>query len=175
MSTKSGDSQSKTSDLDLLARLEALEARAKSDAATIEQLKSENERITNSGGLRFSPKDQPFVGDGGGYEFLVTPHINEADPKQAHLKPVKVRCCDESEAIRWYCQSHEMTLGSGRAVDPVKLRITAEIQGRERADSVMRQKQVSVLRKKIEGGQALSDSDKTLLSEVEDEIYGFGS
>lgn len=159
---------------DLLARLEALERRAAEAEAEAQKLREENDRIMSTGGLRYSANDQPFVGHDGGYEFLVTPLV-ENNPDAAHLKPVKVRCCDEAEALRWYCQAHEAKPGSRLAVDPMKVKLKVEIVGRERADSIMRQKQLSVLRKKVESGVNLTESEQAMVAQYEEEIYGFRS
>lgn len=159
---------------DTLARLIAAEEALKAREEEIVALKAEADRVMASGGLRYSPKDRPFVGDGGGYEFTVTPKIKEGDTDLAHLKPVTVRCCDESEALRWYCQAHEMKVGSGKAVDPVKVHLSVVCLGRERADAIMRQRQISVLRRKVESGAQLNETDQELLATCENEIYGFG-
>ncbi len=175
MSSKNETPAPKNDVADRLARLAVVEKRLADAEAEVSKLRDENERITSSGGLRYSPKDKPFTGEDGGYEFIVTPHPSAEDHDSGHLEPATVRACDESEAIRWYCQSHESKKGSQRAVDPVKVRITAKIVGRARADAIMRQRQISALRRKVETGNQLSEADQALLSECEDEVYGFRS
>ena len=99
--------------------------------------------------------------------------IKEDDHDLKHLKPRRVTCCDESEAKRWYCQANEMKLGSGIPVDPVKVRLEVKCLDDKRAKSLMRQKQVSVLRQKVQAGQVLSEADQALLAQCEHEIYGY--
>lgn len=160
-------------DENLLARLKAAEAKIQENDALIERLKAEAEAIKDGGGRKYSPRDQPFVGSDGGYEFQVTPVLPEGDVEFAHLKPQKVICCDESEAKRWYCHSNEHKKGTGIPVDPVKVRLEVKCTDRRRSDALMRQKQISVLRLKVQGGQTLSESDKALLAQCEHEIYGY--
>lgn len=162
-----------TASSDLLARLDAAERELKSRDAKIEALQDEVKQLSQAGGLKYSPQEKPFAGENGGYEFIVTPHPKEGDTDFAHLKSMSVRCIDESEALRWYCQVNETKKGSGRALDPVKVRLTVACVGRERADSIVRQKQISVLRKKIESGMQLTDADNELLAQCEEQIYGF--
>jgi hypothetical protein len=168
------ESSKQASAPDLLERLAALEAANAELQKRNQELKEEAEAIASAGGLRYSPKEQAFAGPNG-YLFEVTPMLKEGDTTYAHLKPRKVKAVDESEALRWYCQVNEMKPGSGRAVDPLRVRLTVKVVGRERADSILRQRQIAALRLKVQGNQKLSEKDEALLAEVEDEIYGYSN
>lgn len=175
MSSNSPSPKANEPKSDVLSRLEAAEAALKERDAEINQLRDEAARVAATGGLKYSPSDRPYAGPGGGFEFTVTPILREGETEFAHLTPKTVRACDESEALRWYCQAHEMKPGSGKAVDPVRVRLTVACLGRERADAIMRQKQISALRRKVEAGVQLTEADNALLAQCEGEIYGYGS
>lgn len=160
---------------ELLARLEAAESQLKERDDTIAGLKDEVSELTQAGGLKFSPKEQPFAGPDGGYNFVVTPKVKADDPSMQHLKPRKVKCCDESEALRWYCQVNENKPGTGMALDPMKVQLHVECVDDARQRSLMRQKQIAALRRKVENGQQLSAADNKLLATCEEEIYGYSS
>ena len=89
------------------------------------------------------------------------------------MKPAKIKAVDESEALRWYCVANESAPGSGKAVDPIKCRLTVECVGRQRADAIMRQKQIGALRRKVEAGLQLSDTETALLATCEKEIFQY--
>lgn len=181
MSEKNQQSKPVASNGDnLLERLKAAEEALAAQTATtaqqkeeIDRLREEADRIRDGAGLRYSPKEQAYIGDNGGYEFEVIPRIKEGDTSLAHLVPKKVRACDESEAIRWYCQTNEMKKGTGIAVDPVKVPLSAKCLGRERADAIMRQRRISALRSKVESGHTLSETDRELLETCEQEVFGY--
>lgn len=155
------------SNVELLRRLAALESK-------YTELKDEHERVVAesqaSSGKRYSPNEKAFAGVEG-YEFLVTPMPKEGEFQ--HLKPATVRAVDESEALRWYCVANEMKPGTGAALDPVKVRLDVKPVGRKRADSIMRQKQIGALRKKVEANQPLSEQESDLLASCEREIFNY--
>lgn len=153
-----------------LSRMAALEAELKSALERIGELESE---VDGQTGLKCRPGAKPFLGDGGGYEFVVTPKYTSE--KLSHLKPMKVRCCDESEALRWYCEANENAPGSGRALDTVTpgLQLIAQCIDERRAQAILLQKQIAALRTKIERNMPLTDQDHELLERYESKVMNY--
>jgi len=151
-------------------RLAAMEAELKSALEKISELESE---VDGQAGLKCRPGAKPFLGDGGGYEFVVTPKYSSE--KLSHLKPMKVRCCDESEALRWYCEANENQPGSGRALDTVTpgLLLVAECLDERRKHSILLQKQIASVRMKIERNLPMSEQDTELLNRYESKIMNY--
>lgn len=159
----------------LLDQLASMEAKLKKLEADNERLANENESLTAAGGLRFSPNEQAYAGEDGhgGYEFRVEPITKDGEFE--HLKPTTVRCVDESEAIRWYCQKNEMKPGTGKALDPVRVRLKVTCASKERAESIILQKRIALLRVKINNGQELTAEDQELARRCEKQLFGFDS
>ena len=158
-----------------MKRMAELEKELEARDRHIEDLEAEAQAIRDQGGLKFNAADIAFEGPHGD-EFLVTPHLNREDQANnvfKHLKPKKVKAVDESEAIRWYLQSHESSEGSGKPLDPVRVRVTATAVGDARRKRVQLKRQLVNLRNKLESGNMLSDREQELLNEYEADIYGY--
>lgn len=161
----------------MLARLDALEkaneklvSENRAAAEENQRLREEADAIASSGGLRYSPNEKAFAGPEG-YEFEVRPVLKEGDATYAHLKPAKIKACDESEALRWYCQANETRPGSGTALDPIRVRLSVKCLSKERDNSVVRQKQIAVIRRKVENAVPLTDAEQALIDKYEIDIY----
>lgn len=162
---------SETQQLSLMQRLDALEAKLKETQAENERLKAEAEQ-SMAAGLRYSPNERAFAGSEG-YKFLVKPIVLPVDKdKYAHLKPVEVSACDESEAKRWYYQSNETRPGSGQALDPMQVRLEVTcLSIKERNESLRRQYQLAGIRNKVDNGQSLNKDEERLLREYESALF----
>lgn len=153
-----------------LDRLAALETELKAALDKINELESE---VENQAGLKYRPQAKPYAGENGGYKFVVVPKYT--DPKLSHLKPMEVTCCDESEAIRWYCEANESHPGSGLALDTVTigLQLTAKCLDESRKASILIQKKLAAIRNKLERNMAMSDEDEQLMQQYEAKIFGY--
>jgi len=178
MSEKSESNDSKSADVkpgaatDVLERLKTMEAALAESVAENKRLREEAEAAVANAGLRYQPNAKAFAGPEG-YEFEVVPVLKDGDNEYRHLKRARVKAVDEGEAKRWYCQANEGKPGTGTALDPMKVRLEVRSLSPQRATSIVRQKQISALRAKVNSGMQLSKSDTVLLNEVESEIYGY--
>ena len=131
----------------------------------------EIEAMRETAGLKYDPKAQPMTGEAGGWLFEIEPLV-EDKPELSHLKPVKARACDESELKRWYCFAHEMTPGSGKAVDPLKVRFRITcLEASMRAKEIMTSTRIGALKQKLKVGAQLSQTDQELLEQFEDRVW----
>lgn len=171
--TQSGDVSGAMADSEILARLDRLEAAEKE----IERLRLENERLaaeqtSSLAGLRLRHEAKPFAPEGGSYRFRIGPHP-AVKAKYPDLPTIEEMACDESEIIRWYCANHEVTKGSGKQVDPVKVRLECVCIDKKRAYAIILKQRLAALRLKVSSGGALSREDQALLSEYEAEVFNY--
>ena len=146
---------------ELLAKLERAEAQIKN---------LEEEQAANaSSGLKVRKEDGPFTGENGGWRFRVGPRMAEQYP---HLETVEVNACDESEAIRYYCATHENPPGSKKQVDPVRVHIQCTCLSPEREKFINYQKALGTIRRKLESGSALSAHEQSILDKDTNSVLG---
>lgn len=166
--SKSGEAKGKGKSKAVREREEALRKLEEAEAR-IRELEEEK-RAREAIGLAVKHEKMPFAGDNNeGWEIEVGPSPKIAD-KHPHLKTVTVRAVDESEAIRWYCATNEDKPGSGKMIDPMRIRVVARCvdPGRERL--VVHKHRVANVRRKLESGQSLSQKDQEFLERHESEI-----
>lgn len=153
---------------------EVSELRRKLDAA--EKLlaaheEKERARVEAAAGARINKDEVAFVGENGGWLHEVGPQN-----KDCGLDTVKIKCVDESEAIRWYTRTRDFPVGSGIAVDPMNKKIgriiaTCIDPGRQRLIAL--KTRMALVRSKLNSGTGLSDAEKAFLEKHEEEILGF--
>lgn len=165
----------------LIARLEAAEKRlalAQEQVADAEKRAEEADAARREaeslGGRRLAGEDKPLYVKGGCYKFTVGPI--KPHPTYPHLVPKTVETVDESEAIRWYCENHEMQPGSNRAVDREKIKIVATCLEKTKRSSIIALKnRLSALRVKVLQGSVLNAEEEKLVKDFEGEVYGFAN
>ena len=147
-----------------LKKLEAIQAELDAERERNAQL------VASESGRRSFSGDRPFVGEDGGWAFEVGPaNTKEYDG----LGVERVKACDESEAIRWYCNSHDWPLGSGIALDPMRIKINCRCIDPARKDSILLAQRLGVIRRKLDAGQALSPAENELLDQYEHRVHNF--
>lgn len=151
---------------DVLERLERADAEIK---RLNEALKAKEAEADATGGLKINPGDRPYTGDTGGWKFRVGP---TAKAKYTDLPTVEINACDESEAKRWYCASHDYPKGSRRAIDPVAIDITVTCIDEGRNRLVQRKAKFANIRQKLFAGQTLTPDEDKILQDNYDEIQG---
>ncbi len=140
---------------DLERRLQELERQL------AEEQRKNEELMAQEAGRRISLNDKPYAGEGG-YVFRVGPD----DPdKHPGLETIEVKATDESEAKRWYCNSHDWPLKSGLVIDPVTIRIRVICIDPARQRSIVLQKTLGVIRSKLDRGLALTPAEEKVLEQ----------
>lgn len=143
------------------------EAASPIDPATLAELESLRARVAElekneaDGGHARAVRPSERVLKGDGYKFRVSPM-----GKNDGLPAKEVECCDESEALRWYCATTEDPKKKGKQVDPTHAKLQVECIDPRRAKSVQKQQRVSYLRRKIELGQVLTEAEEKELEEA---------
>lgn len=134
-----------------------------------EQLAAKEAEADAVGGLKINPSDRPFTGDTGGWKFRVGPIAKDKYP----MLPVReIMACDESEAKRWYCASHDYPAGSRRAIDPVAIEISVTCLDERRNQLMIRKARFATIRQKLFAGQALTNDEEKILQSNQEEIEG---
>lgn len=150
----------------LLAKLRAAEE-------TIERLKLEQEEAQRrEAGLKIRPGELPLKVADGSYEFEVGPMLDKDKDK---CPTVTVNCVDESEAIRWYCASHEYPPGSRKQVDPIHIKLRATCKDSRRNQLINLKKQIAAIRVKVESGQSLSKNENEMFNKYQDAVLNLQS
>lgn len=133
------------------------EAELEAQIATLQdQLKARDESTTRA----VRPSEKVTTGEDP-YRFEVGP----TSPKHKGVLPTKtVTCCDESEAIRWYCVTVADPSNPAKQVDPVVYPISAKcLDEDKRQKRIHSAKYLAMIRSKAEAGNPLTDAEQALL------------
>ncbi len=156
----------------LVARMAELEAQlqaANTRAAELEvqalsrPVAGDSEKAGVAGGPSANTADQA-QGTAEGYEFEVF-----CVDATAGLPRKTVRCCDESEAIRWYAQTTPHAKQPGKALDTAKYRCTARCleEPRRQAKIILEHKKAFLrMQLKNNGAKDMSAEDLRLIGVV---------
>lgn len=157
----------------VMKRMEELEAQLQAANLRAQQLESKeidkslpsDSESFGSGQGQHSPRanlaDQP-VGTEDGYLFEV-----RCIDKNAQLPTKKVRCCDESEAIRWYAVTTPHQAQPGRALDTAKFRCVAVcLEEPKRLQRIANERKKAFLRKQYESGKDLKPEELELIGVI---------
>lgn len=140
-----------------MARLEAAEASLKEREKELSDREEAIRARQDSSAVRpVRPSEVVCVGEG--YEFVVSP-MKADSPLQAKT----IRCCDESEAIRWYVATTQSPENPGKQVDPVKHPLKATCNDPKREQRRKEALILASLRAKSERGNLLSEPEQELL------------
>jgi len=153
---------------ELLKKMAETEAELARVTAERDEAREQAEAMSN----RRVSKSEPLRIKGSTYLFEVGPVKAKDYP---HLPVVQIETIDESEAIRWYAATHEHPPQSGRQVDLVAVKMQARCIDPKRAQAIMIQKQISILRQKVEQNQALTEREQQMVQEFHEKIYGIAS
>jgi hypothetical protein len=145
------------------------EAAVPIDPATLAELESLRARVAElekneaDGGTARAVRPSERVLRGDGYKFTVGPI-----GKGSSLPIKTIECCDESEALRWYCATTEDPdpKKKGKQVDPTHAKLQVECVDPRRSKSVLTQQRVGYLRRKMEGGQVLTETEEKELQDA---------
>lgn len=140
-----------------IARLEAAEASLREREKEISEREEAIRAQQDSSAVRpVRPSEVVCVGEG--YEFTVSPM--KAD---SPLQSKTIRCCDESEAIRWYVATTQSPENPGKQVDPVKHPLRAVCNDPKREQRRKEALILSSLRAKAERGNLLTEDEQRML------------
>lgn len=134
-----------------LKRFEEAEKRLKQREAELDAREAALEAVDKEGyGLR--PAESAFLGSGWDFE------VGPVNPR--HTIPIKkVKCADETEAIRWYVATTPHPEKPGKQVDPVTFPLKATCLSRDRELGIRREHRKAYLRRRIENGEALTPAE----------------
>jgi hypothetical protein len=150
-----------------LARLEAAEASLREREKAVNEREESLKAAEDSGAVRpVRPSEAVCVGDG--YEFEVSPA--KAD---STLPAKRIRCCDESEAIRWYVATTASPENAGKQVDPVKHPLRAVCKDPRRDERRKQALLLASLRAKSERGNMLTEEEQAMLDAADMRRAGF--
>ena len=80
---------------------------------------------------------------------------------------------DEAEAKRFYINTRSWPLNSGIALDPIAVKITVECIDDRRKKEIVIQRQIAIIRAKLEKGQSLTPAEAKVLEGNEARVYNF--
>ena len=165
MSEVKPESKQKPSELsELQAKLDAANAIIQQREQELLDAKTALEAQQDSG-LNRKVRVATDVVLGEGYEFevgLLKPHPG--------LPKKTIRCCDESEAIRWFILTNAHPDKPGVQIDPSAHPVTAKCVDGRRDERIKKDKLIGNLRSKAERGQILSDVEQTLLDAADEKV-----
>lgn len=148
----------------IFARLDQLE----------KELEAEREKALAAAeaesGRRVSNSDKPLRGEHGGWKFKVGPEKPQDFPG---LEPLIDNFVDEAEAKRFYINTRSWPLNSGIALDPISVKIAVECVDDRRKKEIVLQRQIAIIRAKLEKGQSLTTAEQQILSGNEARVYNF--
>ena len=121
-------------------------------------------------GRRVSNSDKPLRGEHGGWKFKVGPEKPSDFPG---LEPLIDNFVDEAEAKRFYINTRSWPLNSGIALDPIAVKITVECIDDRRKKEIVIQRQIAIIRAKLEKGQSLTPAEAKVLEGNEARVYNF--
>lgn len=159
-----------------LAERQAAIDKIEFDPSEFERLRRENEQLrSDNESLRersYDRTDSPSINPsakvslGNGYRFRVY-----SIKKGTKLKPKEIACCDESEAIRWYCQTTENPDKPGRQIksEDEQLRVDC-LDDHKRNARLIHDRRISMLRAKFETGHQLTESEMDELQKEEEKL-----
>lgn len=146
------------------ARLKELEAKEKAIAEKEAELNAKEAAMSDGKGRRFNPKAQALRGPVP-YKFKVGP----VNPKYHDKLPIKeIEAVDESEAKRWYAESHEDPDRGGQAVDTVRIELMVKCVDSRRAQAQQLALRLANIRSKRDSGVALSEQEEEMLLSAEE-------
>lgn len=151
---------------------ETMELRKRLDAAEklLQAERDKNAELMElEAGRKISINDKPYVGDAG-YKFEVGPRDRVKYPE---LPVEQFKATDESEAKRWYLNSHEYPKGSGIVIDPISITIDVKCIDPARNVAILLAKRLGVIRSKLDKGQPLTDQEEDLLAKNEAKVHNF--
>ena len=147
------------------ARIRDLEAREAAVREREEAIRAREAAEADGGsGRRFNPKNKPFRGPTP-YKFRVGPLAAKYHDK---LPMKEVEAVDESEAKRWYAESHEDPERPGQAVDTVRIELTAKCIDPRRLEAQKHALRIANIRAKRDSGVALSKDEERMLLQAEE-------
>lgn len=146
------------------------------DPSEFERLRAENAQLkednaalqANTGDRQGGPALNPGtrVTIGNGYRFKV-----ESLKEGTKLKPAEVCCCDESEAIRWYCCTTENPDRPGRQIKPDEERLKATcLDEKARMGRIIHDRHISMLKQKLNMGHSLTQDEMNELQAEEEKL-----
>jgi hypothetical protein len=149
-----------------LAALEAGEKALKEKQAELLEMQEKMRAAEDSDRLRpVRPSEAVCVGNG--YLFVVT------GKKDSDGLPRKeIRCCDESEALRWYVATTPNPKNPTKQVDPVTFHLDVKCMDATRNEHRQRDLRLSVLRAKSDRGVPLTPEEQQTLEEWDLERLG---
>lgn len=103
---------------------------------------------------------------GDGYEFEVG--LVKQHPQ---LLSKKVRCCDESEAVRWFILTNAHPDKPGVQIDPCAFPVYAKCVDPRREERIKQDKLIGNLRSKAERSQILSEVEQSLLDAADEKVF----
>jgi len=151
---------------------EKMELQKRLDAAekALKEIEARNAELMElEAGRKISINDKPYVGDAG-YKFEVGPRDRVKYPE---LPVEQFKATDESEAKRWYLNSHEYPKGSGIVIDPISITIDVKCIDPARNVAILLAKRLGVIRSKLDKGQPLTDQEEDLLAKNEAKVHNF--
>lgn len=136
-----------------LARLEAAEKALKEREAKLSEREKELESQADSGATRpVRPSEIVHIGDG--WEFTVS-----CRKAGSSLPTKKIKCVDESEALRWYVATTSDPENPTKQIDPLKHPLQAVCTDPKRLERQRATIRIASLRAKLENGGQLTSSE----------------
>lgn len=142
---------------DKLRKLEELERKLAEREKSLTEREESLRSAEDSSAIRpVRPSEVVCVGDG--YLFEVSPVKPESG-----LPKKEIRCCDESEALRWYVATTASPDNPTKQVDPVKYQLKAVCNDPTRTHKRQQDLKLAAIRAKAERGNPLTAEEEQAL------------